>query len=165
MADFSIDTSRMTASGSIKGESTEETNLLKEMAEQTREFVSSQKWCGHVDSLYLAYGIGGVVGIFLVELTPSQRDADPWLWVIVGDLPPAYLVTEGNPTAADALDGYLYEMTRWVKAVEQGQSVEDLIPVNVPPTVDSANQLRGRLEFLRSKVLPLLGTDQNEGTP
>lgn len=156
MADFSIDTSRMMPSSSIQGETIEETNLLMEMAAEAREFVSSQKWCARVDALYLAYGIGGVVGIFLVQLTPSFQDVDPCLWVVVGDLPPAYLVTEGNPDVAAALDSYLSEMTRWVEAVEQGRSIEDIIPVNVVPTVGAARELRGRLEFLRSKILPLL---------
>ena len=141
---------------SIMGEDLEDTNLLKTMAVAARAFISAQKWCERVDSLYFAYGVGGVVAIFLVQITPRFEDVDSCLWVIVGDLPPAYIVVDENPTAANALEGYLDEMTKWVEAVEQGQSVEDLIPVNTPPTPAWAEQLRGRLEVLRSKILPLI---------
>jgi hypothetical protein len=74
--------------------------------------------------------------------------------VIVGDLPPAYIVTEENPTPAAALEAYIDEMMDWVSAVEQGDSTEELIPVNAPATIEYAKQLRNRLEFLRSTILP-----------
>jgi hypothetical protein len=76
--------------------------------------------------------------------------------VIVGDLPPAYIVVEDNPTAADALDAYCSEMESWVEAVRNGESVNELIPVNVPPSREYAEQLSGRLGYLRSKILPIL---------
>jgi hypothetical protein len=69
-------------------------------------------------------------------------------------------VVEGNPTAASALEGYMFEMTKWVEAIEQGKSVEDLIPVNAPPTAEYADPLRRRLDFLRSEILPLLGVEE-----
>ncbi len=128
--------------------------LLREMAKRAEEYISAQKWCNCVDTVYLAYGVGGVVAIFLVELTPRYPDVDPVLWVIIGDLPSAYLVIDDSPTAADALEGYLEEMTRWTEAVKAGESTADLIPVNVPPTSEWAGELSGRLEFLRNKILP-----------
>jgi len=61
---------------------------------------------------------------------------------------------DDNPTAADALDAYCLEMELWVEAVKGGKSVENLIPVNVAPTLENAEQLGGRLVFLRSEILP-----------
>jgi len=141
---------------SIEGGSTVDTNLLREMAIEAYEFMCEQEWCERVDHQYLAYGVGGVVAVFLFQITPRSEDVDPWLWVIVGDLPPAYIVVDDNPTAADALDAYCSEIQTWVEAAERGESVDDLIPVNAPPTLGNAEQLNGRLEFLRSKILPLV---------
>jgi hypothetical protein len=47
-------------------------------------------------------------------------------------------------------------MDAWVKAVENGEAVEDLIPVSGAPTPEYAKALKSRLSFLQSKILPLL---------
>ena len=140
----------------IEGEDALDTKLLREMAEEARDFISSQEWCERIEHQYLAYGIGGVVGIFLFLITPRSKDVGTWLWAVVGDLPSAYIVVDDNPTAADALEAYCSEMGSWVEAVERGDSIDDLIPVNVPATPEFARQLGGRLEYLRLKVLPLV---------
>lgn len=153
--DCPVDVSKMTPLDLIEGEDAEDAKLLKKMAIEARDFVSSHEWCEHVESLHLAYGVGGVVAVFLSQITPLADDADKWFWVIVGDLPPAYIVVDDNPTAGDALDAYCSEMEAWVEAASEGASVDELIPVNVPPTAEYAEQLGGRLNFIRSKILPL----------
>ncbi len=150
-----IDISKMKPVESIGGEDADDTRLLKEMAEEARNFVSSHEWCDSVDHLHLAYGVGGLVAVFLAQITSHSEDVDKCLWVIVGDLPPAYIVVDDNPAAADALDAYCSEMEAWVEAANEGAAVDELIPVNVPPTPENADQLRGRLDYIRSKILPL----------
>ena len=140
----------------IEGEDALDTQLLREMAVEARDFIRSHEWCERIDDQYLAYGIGGVVCVFLILIAPRSKDVDKWLWAIVGDLPPAYIVVEDNPTASDALDAYCSEMGSWVEAIERGGSIEGLIPVNAPATPEFARQLGGRLEYLRLKVLPLM---------
>jgi hypothetical protein len=80
------------------------------MATEAYEFMREKEWCERIDYQYLAYGIGGVVAVFLFQITPRFESVDSCLWVIVGDLPPAYLVVDENPTAADALEAYC---SRW----------------------------------------------------
>lgn len=140
----------------IEGDDPTDTKLLREMAVEARDFVGANDWCERIDRQYLAYGVGGVVAVFLVQITPASDDVDACLWVVVGDLPPAYVVVEDNPTAADALDAYCLEMESWVDAVKSGKSTDELIPVNVPPTREYAEQLGGRLGYLRSKILPFV---------
>lgn len=154
--DCSVDTGKMKSLESIEGEDAKDTKLLKEMAMEAQNFISSHEWCDHVDSLHLAYGVGGVVAVFLVRITPNADDVDKCLWVIVGDFPPAYIVVDDNPTAADALDAYCSEMETWVEAAIEGSSVDQSIPVNAPPTPEYAEQLGGRLKFIRSEILPLV---------
>jgi len=153
--DCPVDVSKLKPLDSIEGEDIEETKLLKEMAIEARAFISSHEWCERVDSLHLAYGVGGVVAVFFLQITPASESVDACLWGVVGDLPPAYIVVEDNPTAADALDAYCSEMESWVEAIQNGGSVDDLIPVNVPPTREYAEQLGERLKYIRSKIMPL----------
>jgi len=155
MDDCAIDVSKMQPVDLIEGDSTADTVLLREMATEAHEFVCNQSWCERVNHQYFAYGVGGVVAVFLFQITPSAEDVDSCLWVVVGDLPPAYLVVDDSPTAADALDGYCSEMMAWVEAIEAGESIDELIPVNASPTLVNAEQLKGRLRFLRSKIIPL----------
>jgi len=156
MNDCSVDIKRMQPVDSIEGDSIDDTKLLRKMATEACEFMREQEWCERIDHQYLAYGVGGVVAIFLFQITPRFEDVDSCLWVIVGDIPPAYIVVDDNPTVADALDGFCSEMEAWVEAAEAGESVEDLIPVNAPPTPANVEQLKCRLGFLRSQILPLI---------
>jgi hypothetical protein len=104
--------------------------------------------------------VGGVVVVLLFRIVPAREDVDEWLWVVVGDVPPAYLVTDDAPNPASALDGYIGEMERWVAAVRAGQPVDDLIPVGtvdgaaqLEPTVERADEIESRLRFLTEEIL------------
>ena len=59
---------------------------------QARSFLESFAWCERVTGCVLGFAIAGVLGVFRVELVPApDRGADPTVWVVVGDVPPAYL--------------------------------------------------------------------------
>jgi hypothetical protein len=75
------------------------------------------------------------------------------VWVIVGDLPPAYLVHEPGDSWQDALRGYVEEMQRWVDAVRANDPLEDVIPVKAAPTSEHADLLARRLSFMQSHLL------------
>ena len=144
----------------LKGDSEEDTVLLKSMAQEARDFLTGFRWCNCVRNLYFGVGIGGVIGTFLARISPTEPDVDEWLWVVVGDIPPACLVTEAIPSPIDALNGYIAEMERWVNATRRGESIGELIPVNVPPTEENATALQSRLDFIRIEVIPVLREDR-----
>jgi hypothetical protein len=73
--------------------------------------------------------------------------------VIAGDIPPAYLVCDDAPTWFEALDGYVREMERWVSAVRSGDSLAEVIPVNAEPSIEHADMLASRLQFIREQIL------------
>ena len=85
--------------------------------------------------------IPGVIGVFLIRITPAR------------DVPPAYLVMDDAQHPAQALRLYIDEMQLWVDAVRGGQPTTDLIPVTAPATVNYADMLASRLAFLRDRVL------------
>ena len=123
------------------------------MYHEAREYVEGFTWCAGIRNSYFGMGTGDVFAVFLFEIEPAGRGADRWIWVIVGDLPPAYIATELCPNPAAALDGYTGEMERWVAAARSGQSVADLIPVNAPATPEYVDMLESRLRFLDTEIL------------
>jgi hypothetical protein len=134
------------------------TDQLMSLAAEAHAFLAGFSWSGQILEQRVGPIIEGILGTFLFRLEPSQESVDEWLWVIVGDLPPAYIVTDDAPDGPSALRRYIEEMCDWVRAVEKDAPVDDLIPVNVPPTKQYAEQLRSRLDFLRSRIIPAVST-------
>ena len=139
----------------IKGDSDEDTELLLSMADDARAYLQGMKWCPSLRRLYLAFGIGGVVAVFLAELDPKSAHQDQFLWIVVGDLPSAYLVAE-SATPREALETYCALMADWIEAVELGRSLDEVFPVAANPTPEAAAQLRRRIKFLKERILPSL---------
>jgi hypothetical protein len=123
------------------------------MAQDATAFLTAQRWCRAVQTLELGWANAGVVGVFQATIEPAQTEVDPILWVVVGDVPPAYLVLDEAPTWREALEGYVEEMARWVDAVRAGAPLDDVIPVDVSPTTAHADMLASRLAFIRERIL------------
>ena len=146
--------SKLTPIQSMKGDDPDDTRLLEDMAKEAKEFLSGFPWVTQIEDIYASeVAIGGIVAVFLFRIIPASSEIDEWLWVVVGDLPPAYLVTDSAPDGESALRNYIEEMTTWANAVSEGRDTDDLIPVNVPPTTDNAVQLMGRLDYISTEIL------------
>lgn len=126
---------------------------VADMAQEAARFLMSHPWCKAIASSHLAWAVAGVVGVFLFRIVPTRADVDETLWVVVGDLPTAYVAHEGNPTWRDALASYVSGMERWVEAVRSGGSLDGTIPVAAEPTPEHASMLAGRLRFISRKIL------------
>jgi hypothetical protein len=136
------------------GEDDEDTRLLRVMASGAQNFLRCFPWCKNIREAYFGDGIGGIVAVFLFRIEPAREGVDEWLWVVFGDAPPAYLVTDACETPSQALEGYMEEMTKWVNLARQGTSSNDVIPVYVPATPENAADLERRLKFLQEIVVP-----------
>src|SRR5689334_18694724 len=101
-----VELARLVTIEHMSGDSKKDALLLKEMAGKAREFLLSFKWCRNIRRSWFGWGVGGVCAVFFFEIDPSSKNADKWLWVIVGDLPPAYLVVDASPTPLAALANY-----------------------------------------------------------
>ena len=150
---MSIDMTRVVPAEEMKGDSAKDTDLLKGMRGEAERYLTSFHWCERVSESYFGLGVGGIVAVFLFRIRPAQTGVDEWLWVIVGDLPSAYLVTDDAPNPACALRVYVNLMKEWVEAAAAGRPVDNLIPTNVPPTPEWARELKTRLGFLEQKIL------------
>ncbi len=132
----------------------EDIRLLRIMASGAEKYIRSFPWCKSVREVYLGDGYGGVVAVFLFHIEPAEADVDEWLWVISCDLSPAYLVTDSCKTPSQALDGYIDEVSEWVKLAKRGQSSKDLIPVYMPATPENAVNVEKKLKILRENIVP-----------
>ncbi|MDH5694114.1 MAG: hypothetical protein OEZ47_13535 [Gammaproteobacteria bacterium] len=135
------------------GESDDETIELNSYLTNATEYLSSFSWHKGIKNSYFGMGVGGIFSIFLFEIIPKTSNVDNFVWVVVGDIPPAYITCEEAPNPACALDGYIGAMLEWVDAVEVGGSIEGLIPVNAPPSKEYAKMLKSRLAFLDERIL------------
>ena len=142
----SVDLRWVTPIAKIKGGDRKDSRLLKRDARYARDFIETRPWYGRIEGEYFAYGVGGVAAVFLFHVHDERDQALAWVWVIQGDLPAAEVRDESTPM--DALRAYIRKMREWAEAVRAGRSVEDLVPVNAAPTLEWADELESRLQFL-----------------
>jgi hypothetical protein len=117
-------------------------------------YLASFDWCPPVDDLSYAGGVPGVVSLFQVKFfEPVSGTADDKLWIVVGDLPPAYLVVEPADTAKDVVSEYCDLMEEWVLAVRAKGDLSDVFPVRAEATEEMANMLSTRISLLRGEVI------------
>jgi hypothetical protein len=125
------------------------------MAKEATRFLLGHSWCKSIVTSDLAFAVAGVLNVFLFRIESSCPGVDDRLWVVVGDLPPAYLVHHDTPTWQDAVTAYIREMERWVAAVRTGKALHDIIPVAAEPTLEHAELLSSRLRFIADEILAL----------
>jgi hypothetical protein len=126
---------------------------VAEFAKQAELFLRGFRWCRRIVEAELAWASAGILGVFRMRIEPAREDVDDMVWVVTGDLPPAYLAYEPDDTWQDALQGYVGEMQLWVDAAREGETASDLIPVNVAPNSENAGLLESRLTFIRTQLL------------
>jgi hypothetical protein len=148
--DGPLDTKSMIPIKNIAKARIEYANEVAALSEKARAYLDSMPWCKNILHGWLDHASGYIIGVFYFHLAPSRAGAPSFVWVIVGDLPPAYLDVELCPSGQEAVQGYICEMQEWVDRVLAGRPIDDtVIPVNVPPEKEWAESLQGRLNLLR----------------
>ena len=151
--EVSVEFGRLVPVKEMRGEDDVETAELRRMYAEARAYLSSHQWCEEVGEALFGYGVGAVVAVFLFRARLGTRKKE-WLWVVVGDLPTAYLVSDQAPTAEAALRIYTDLMEDWVHAVRNGSGLEAVFPVEAPADEEHADLLDSRIGFLREKIIP-----------
>lgn len=138
---------------------------LQELVEEAKRFLQSHAWCRTIKQGYVSHYWPGIMALFYFEIEPTpDSSADEAVWVIVGDVPPAYMDIQTCRTPAEAIEGYVGALWEWVERVKQGDPIPgDVIPVyyrdserEVPPTLEFADLLAKRLTFIEERLLPEL---------
>lgn len=159
----SVDMSTVVPVSEMEGDCEEDTSKLKEQFTTAEAYLRSFKWCHDIKEAYFGDGIGGIVAVFLFRLD-GPPDVDEWLWVVSGNLPSCYFVTDEAPTPDEALEAYCELMEDWIEAVRSQKSLDDVYPVDAPATQNNAEDLAGRIGFLREQVLPWFRAGIGDGS-
>jgi hypothetical protein len=123
------------------------------LACKATDFLTAFRWCAAVRESFLAFDSGYILGVLLFRIEPRLLGVDDTLWVVVGDVPSAFLVCDDAPDWHCALQCYLREMRRWVEAVRSGSGLDGVFPVNVSPTLEHAEMLSTRLAFIQDHFI------------
>lgn len=146
----------------IVGYDKKDDRLLKKYAQEARDYITSFKWCLPIKAMYLAYGIGGILALFLIEFEGKIGGTDDRLWVVVGDLPSVYMIVQSDDTVRNVLEGYCELMDDWIAAIRNNGSFENVYPVRAARTEEHADMLTSRLKFIRENILPDASDDPME---
>jgi hypothetical protein len=153
-----VDTSRFPVGRDIDYESKAELERLALLRHEAEQFLRGFRWTPPIAELTLAFGVAPIAALFLARFErgiPGEGNGDTEVWVMVGNLPPAYFVVDECPQPAAALEVYCELMEDWADNVIAGADLSASYPVTVEPTIEHAHMLKGRIEFIREKLIPL----------
>ena len=139
----------------------EDKTQLLALAEEARAYLEAQPWCERIDALLFGDGFERVA-VFRAYVSPGFGGEDEF-WVVVGDLPPMHLGTNGGAvtTPAEALVVYVGKLVGWFYAAKEGSSGRDaptllrrhsLEPADVTP--DLIGLIDSRISLLSGAVIP-----------
>jgi hypothetical protein len=154
--------SELVPSSQIKGDDEQDTTLLRKMSEAASQYISTFPWCAAVHNSYFGGGVGGIFAVFFFHIRPSRPEVDPWIWIVVGDIPPAYIPLSDSESPADVFRSYMRGMTRWVEMARNGgvsAAKKGVPPVDLPATPEWAEKINQKLYGLTLAVKPFFEGD------
>jgi len=131
---------------------TEDDNETLKLSEEAANYLLSHKWCDEIEKGWLAVSWGYILGVFLFKIDSSVPEVDDYVWMVVGDLPPAYIDIESAVNPNEAIESYIEIMNDWVECVENGNSLDQCYPVEAPGTLENAKMLKTRLRIITDQL-------------
>ncbi|OIQ67178.1 hypothetical protein GALL_512460 [mine drainage metagenome] len=150
-----IDASQFPVGLGIDYDSADEVTAMRALTAEAHSFVNGFRWSPPIEKLTLAFGVGPILGLFLMRFAPGGKPEDRERWVVVGDLPSMHFETDDTPTPALALRLYCAIAQDWAENVLEGRDLSDSYPIDATPTAEHARILLDRIEFIRTELIPL----------
>lgn len=122
---------------------------LEEFCNQGRNYIKRFTWCEGVNKSWLAYYLEGIFATNIFEVSSSNPNVDKYIWVLTGDLPPAYVDIKSASYPLEVLSAYIEIMQDWVDNIKEEGNVEECYPVEVEANLYHADMLDYRLKLLR----------------
>jgi len=157
--------SELVPATNIVGDDAQDTLLLNKMSEAAQRYIASFSWCDAVLGSYFGGGMGGILAVFFIHIRPSREDVDPWIWVITGDLPPAFIPIADCKSPASAYRSYMRGMTKWVELARKGEAAtpnQGVPPVKLPATPEWAENINQKLYAMTLTVKYCFEGDGNK---
>jgi hypothetical protein len=158
----------------------EESAALRADAEKALHFVREFGWGAPVKIMNKCWGVGGLIVVFSVYFGRNASGPPAnLLWVVVGDVPSAFLVndvaskdsavsdaavrrmdewcnaktrSDVESTPETAAKAYCQRMDRWIEAVRTGADLAEFAPMNLAPTPANADALQAKIKFIRETL-------------
>jgi hypothetical protein len=150
-----VDTSSFPTGENLDYESEEEVEQLEVLRAEAWRYLHTYRWDPPIADLVLAFGIGTILALFLARREPGTRPEDAERWVVVGNLPSMHFETDDAPTPAVALRLYCAIAQDWADNVLDGRDLSESYPIPVSPTRQHAEILLSRIDFIRTKLIPM----------
>ncbi len=126
---------------------------------EAQNYLASFAWCDAILNGWLVKDWGYMLCIFYFEINPTYgSEADNFVWVVVGDIPPAYVDIKSANTELEVLKVYVDLMEAWIDKVRDGKSVKECFPIHVEPTLKYADMLSSRVKIIKSDFIPELSS-------
>jgi hypothetical protein len=106
-------------------------------------------------------GLVDKLAVFLFRIIPL-RGADEYVWIVVGDIPTAYIDIESAVNGACAIQAYTDIMEDWILIVKEGGNMNEVYPIEVPANITYANMLESRINFIRENILIMYDEELKE---
>lgn len=150
-----VDTSSFPTGENLDYESEEEVEQLEVLRAEAWRYLHTYRWAPPIADLVLAFGLAPILALFLARRGPGTRPEDAERWVVVGNLPSMHFETDEAPTPAVALRLYCAIAQDWAENVLEGRDLSDSYPIPVAPTREHAEMLLSRIDFIRTKLIPM----------
>lgn len=85
-------------------EETEDRECVEDYCARATSYLEAYDWCLGIRETFVGMFYSKILAIFLFKIQPG-KDVGEWVWVIVGDLPPAILPLVAGHNPGMALDG------------------------------------------------------------
>ena len=122
------------------------------LKDEALNYLCSHEWCEEIEKGWLAESWGYILGVFLFKIKSNIPEVDDYVWVIVGDIPPAYIDIESASNSKEVIMCYIDIMSDWVNHVKEGKPVDECYPVEVPETKEYALMLESRLSLISEEL-------------
>jgi len=150
-----VDTRAFPTGDNLDYESEHELRGLEALRTEAWRYLHTYSWNPPIADLVLAFGVAPILALFLARREPGARPEDAERWVVVGNLPSMHFETDDTPTPALALRLYCAIAQDWADNVLAGRDLSESYPIPVAPTPELAENLLGRIDFIRTKLIPL----------
>jgi len=126
------------------------------LLDESHRYLSSHPWCQNITNGWLFTNLGEVLCIFLYQIENSQSPTDNLIWVIVGDLPPAYIDSKEIGNTRKVVEVYIYLVKDWIEHAENARNMEQCYPLLSGWTEEHVEMLKVRADLLEKSILPNL---------
>jgi hypothetical protein len=132
---------------------------LEKLEAEALAYVLSFRSSQPIADMPLAFAVTPILALFLVRFArPIERGeltSETEVWVVVGDLPSMVFETEITPTPSDALRMYCAIAQDWADNILAGRDLSESYPISIPATRKHAENLLGRIDFIRRELVPI----------